>query len=215
MIESFSISQRCAQGAAGNVGPHARCQHRVWGQQGGMCTRAASVPFFDQSVAQKHVGSVAVSEMFKTDSEPGGTLASSLVFGLKGNSMQKFNFWYFIAALLCLFMMGMQVFVGSPQLNLPIQQSTLPPNIRAVAEVAWHSVTAAYGLMVAALLYLCMKPGNAALAKYIIAQLIALSTLFLIYSITRFGNVTSMYLWPIFLVISVTVGMGVRKARPD
>ncbi len=127
--------------------------------------------------------------------------------------MQKLNGWYLSAALLCLFMMGMQIFVGGPQLNAPIQESALAPGIRAVAEVAWHSVTTAYGLMVVALLYLFMKPSNGTLATYIIAQLVALSMLFLTYSITRFGNVTSMYLWPLFLVIAATVGMGVRKAR--
>lgn len=127
--------------------------------------------------------------------------------------MQKLNYWYLSAALLCLFMMGMQIFVGGPQLNTPIQKSSLPPNIRAVAEVAWHSVTTAYGLMVVGLLYLFMKPNNGALANYIIAQLVGLSMLFLTYSITRFGNVTSLYLWPLFLVIAVTVGMGARKVR--
>jgi len=127
--------------------------------------------------------------------------------------MKKLNYWYFGAALMCLFMMGMQIFVGGPQLNAPIQQSSLPPGIRAVAEVAWHSVTTAYGLMAVALLFLFMNPSNGALAKYIIAQLVALSALFLTYSITRFGNVTSLYLWPLFLVIAATVGMGVRRAR--
>lgn len=122
------------------------------------------------------------------------------------------NYWYLSAAWLCLFMMGMQIFVGSPQLNAPIQESALPPGIRAVAEVAWHSVTTAYGLMVVALLFLFLKPKNGALAIYIVAQLVALSMLFLTYSITRFGNVTSLYLWPLFLVIAATVGMGVRKA---
>ena len=92
--------------------------------------------------------------------------------------MQKLNYWYLAAAMLCLFMMGMQIFVGSPQLNAPIQQSSLPPGIRAVAEVAWHSVTTAYGLMVAALIYLFIQPNNVALAKYIVAQLVALSALF-------------------------------------
>ncbi len=127
--------------------------------------------------------------------------------------MRKLNYWYLSAALLCLFMMGMKIFVVGPQLNAPIQQSSLPPNIRAVAEVDWHSVTTAYGLMVVALLYLSMKPDNGALAKYIIAQLVALSMLFLTYSVTRFGNVTSLYLLPLFLVIAVTVGMGARKVR--
>lgn len=127
--------------------------------------------------------------------------------------MKELNRWYLSAALLCVFMMGMQIFVGGPQLHAPIQQSALPPGIRAVAEVAWHSVTTAYGLMAVALLYLFMKPSNGTLAKYIIAQLVALSMLFLTFSITRFGNVTSMYLWPLFLVIAATVGMGVRKAR--
>ncbi|MCX7219563.1 MAG: hypothetical protein NTY70_11700 [Burkholderiales bacterium] len=127
--------------------------------------------------------------------------------------MRKQNYWYLSAALLCLFMMGMQIFVGSPQLNAPIQQSSLPPGIRAVAEVAWHSVTTAYGLMIVALAYLFMNPNNRALAKYIIAQLLALSILFLTYSISRFGNVTSMYLWPVFLVIALTVGMGLRTRQ--
>ena len=127
--------------------------------------------------------------------------------------MKKLNYWYIGAALMCLCMMGMQIFVGGPQLNAPIQQSSLPPGIRAVAEVAWHSVTTAYGLMAVALLFLFMNPSNGALAKYIIAQLVALSALFLTYSITRFGNVTSLYLWPLFLVIAATVGMGVRRAR--
>jgi hypothetical protein len=127
--------------------------------------------------------------------------------------MRKQNYWYLSAALLCVFMMGMQIFVGSPQLNAPIQQSSLPPGIRAVAEVAWHSVTTAYGLMIVALAYLFMNPNNGALAKYIIAQLLALSMLFLTYSISRFGNVTSMYLWPVFLVIALTIGMGLRTRQ--
>ncbi|AZP10727.1 hypothetical protein [Undibacterium parvum] len=127
--------------------------------------------------------------------------------------MRKQNCWYLSAALLCLFMIGMQIFVGSPQLNAPIQQSSLPPGIRAIAEVAWRSVTTAYGLMIVALAYLFMNPNNRALAKYIIAQLLALSILFLTYSISRFGNVTSMYLWPVFLVIALTVGMGLRTRQ--
>ena len=99
--------------------------------------------------------------------------------------MKKLNYWYIGAALMCLCMMGMQIFVGGPQLNAPIQQSSLPPGIRAVAEVAWHSVTTAYVLMAVALLYLFMNPSNGVLAKYIIAQLVAMSMLFLTYSITR------------------------------
>lgn len=129
--------------------------------------------------------------------------------------MKELNRWYLSAALLCVFMMGMQIFVGGPQLHAPIQRSELPAGIRAVAEVAWHSVTTAYGLMAVALLYLFMNPNNGTLAKYIIAQLVALSMLFLTFSITRFGNVTSMYLWPLFLVIAATVGMGVRRARSN
>lgn len=125
--------------------------------------------------------------------------------------MKKVNYWYFAAAISCIAMLGMHVFVGGPQLNAPIQDSALPSAIRAVSEVAWHSVTATFALMAAALGYLAVAPPNGVLAKYIISQLLLLSMLFLSYSVSRFGNVTSMYLWPCFLIIAVIVGVGVAR----
>lgn len=110
-------------------------------------------------------------------------------------------------------MLSIHVFVGGPQLNAPIQASALPAGIRAVSEVAWQSVAMAYALMAAALGYLAVSPGNAALAKYIIAQLVLLSMLFISYSISRFGDITSMYLWSLFLVIAAQIGMGLKKSR--
>ncbi len=127
--------------------------------------------------------------------------------------MKKTNYWYLAAAMSCVAMLGMHVFVGGPQLNAPIQASALPDGIRAVSEVAWHSVTAAFALMAAALAYLATAPKHGVLAKYIISQLFLLSMLFLAYSVSRFGNVTSMYLWPFFLIIAAIVGMGLTS-RP-
>lgn len=127
--------------------------------------------------------------------------------------MRKLNYWYLAGAISCVAMLGMHVFVGGPQLNAPIQNSALPHGVRAVSEVAWHSVTAAFALMAAGLAYLAAAPNNGALAKYIVSQLFLLSMLFVSYSVSRFGNVTSMYLWPIFLVIAAIVGMGMAKSR--
>lgn len=127
--------------------------------------------------------------------------------------MRKLNYWYLAGAVSCVAMLGMHVFVGGPQLHAPIQNSALPHGIRAVSEVAWHSVTAAFALMAAALAYLAAAPNNGGLAKYIVSQLVLLSMLFLSYSVSRFGNVTSMYLWPLFLIIAAIVGMGLAKSR--
>lgn len=127
--------------------------------------------------------------------------------------MRKLNYWYLAGAVSCVAMLGMHVFVGGPQLNAPIQNSALPHGIRAVSEVAWHSVTAAFALMAAALAYLAAAPNNGGLAKYIVSQLVLLAMLFLSYSVSRFGNVTSMYLWPLFLIIAAIVGMGLAKSR--
>jgi len=127
--------------------------------------------------------------------------------------MKKLNYWYLAGAISCVALLGMHVFVGGPQLNAPIQNSALPHGVRAVSEVAWHSVTAAFALMAAALAYLAAAPNSRALAKYIVSQLFLLSMLFVSYSVSRFGNVTSMYLWPIFLVVAAIVGMGLVKSR--
>ena len=127
--------------------------------------------------------------------------------------MRKLSYWYLAGAVSCVAMLGMHVFVGGPQLNAPIQNSALPHGIRAVSEVAWHSVTAAFALMAAALAYLAAAPNNGGLAKYIVSQLVLLAMLFLSYSVSRFGNVTSMYLWPLFLIIAAIVGMGLAKSR--
>jgi hypothetical protein len=126
--------------------------------------------------------------------------------------MKKLNYWHLAAAMSCAAMLGMHVFVGGPQLNAPIQNSGLPDGIRAVSEVAWHSVTAAFALMAAALAYLAAVP-NKGIAKYIVAQLCLLSMLFVSYSISRFGNVTTMYLWPFFLIIAAIIGMGLARSR--
>jgi len=122
------------------------------------------------------------------------------------------NKWMITAAGLLFLTTGVHVFLGGPEIHLPIQESNLAPPVRAVAAVVWHAVTVILFVFGGACAWLARNP-NPPLAWTLVAVQLGFVALFIGYGMTLLGNLTVMPQWIIFSLISAVIAMGVRADK--
>ncbi|WP_299424975.1 hypothetical protein [uncultured Shimia sp.] len=122
------------------------------------------------------------------------------------------NKWMLTAAGLLFLTTGVHVFLGGPEIHVPIQESELHPAVRAVGAVVWHAVTVMLLVFGAACAWLA-RNSNAPLAWLMIATQIGFAGLFIGYGMTLLGNLTVMPQWIIFALISAIIGIGIRADK--
>lgn len=114
------------------------------------------------------------------------------------------------AAILMLVTFLVHTFVGGPEIQTPIFESTLAADVKAISIVVWHMITVTLAGFTLALFYLA-KNRNPALAGILSALMLAYAALFLGYGLARFGDVTTMPQWTFFVLTPLLVIWGSRK----
>lgn len=105
------------------------------------------------------------------------------------------------------------VFGGAPDILEPILGTDLPPEIRAVAVVVWHGISAV--LIINAALLIGAGFG-AEWVRHVVwvvgLQYAGFTLLFLVVGISRLGNLFDMPQWIGFLAVLALMGLGHRLA---
>ena len=124
------------------------------------------------------------------------------------------NWWIFASGLLSLTTAAVHVFLGGPEVHLPVQANDgLTLEVRAVMAVVWHGISAILILSGVAKIYsACTGQIRSAIA-FIAAQYLALAALFIGYGAIRFGSLLVIPQWTLFVVILATLGLGLRRRR--
>jgi hypothetical protein len=127
----------------------------------------------------------------------------------------------FAAACLSIFTFSVHVFLGGPEIHVPLLASNASDLVRAVGSVIWHAVSALLFLNSLALLYASKKPSLAKpLVILVVFQYFAFVALFIGYGLARFGSITVMPQWTGFLVMSalalwgIGAGNGLKQRAP-
>lgn len=122
------------------------------------------------------------------------------------------NKWMMTAAGLLFLTTGVHVFLGGPEIHVPIQESDLHPVIRAVGAVVWHAVTVMLLVFGAGCAWLA-RNSNAPMAWLMIATQLGFVGLFIGYGMVLLGNLTDMPQWIIFGLTSAVIAMGIRADK--
>lgn len=121
------------------------------------------------------------------------------------------NRYYLVAALMMGLTVLIHVFAGGPEIHDPIQASSLPPTVRAVAAVIWHAITWILILMAVGIAWLSRNP-NPALDAMVVAIQLGFAALFLFYGTWLLGTVWPMPQWIIFTAIPALMIWGRHQA---
>ena len=113
------------------------------------------------------------------------------------------------AAIILILTAGIHAFVGGPEINAPVQQSTLDPVVRSVSAVVWHALTVLF-LIMAAAAYWAARRANPALVVTLGAICFGFAALFLVIGLTALGTVWPMPQWIIFVVTGALFIWGLR-----
>lgn len=122
------------------------------------------------------------------------------------------NKWMMIASGLLFLTTGVHVFLGGPEIHVPIQESDLNPAVRAVGAVVWHGVTVVLLVFGVGCAWLARNP-NTPMAWLMIVTQLGFVGLFMGYGMVLLGNLTVMPQWIIFGLISAVIAMGIRADR--
>lgn len=107
---------------------------------------------------------------------------------------------------------GIHALMGGPEINAPIQSSTLDPLVRAVSAVVWHSLTALFGVLGVALLWVA-RHRNVTLAIAALAVSLSFVGLFIWAGVALLGSIWPMPQWTLFAVIAVLTLWGLWRDR--
>ena len=122
------------------------------------------------------------------------------------------NRWMLAASAMLAFTVYVHVFMGGPEVHLPIQQSELSLELRALSAVLWHAVTVILTIFAIAAFFSARRK-NADLGIIMIAVQVGFAGLFVYYGLALLGTLWLMPQWIIFLAISVVMGIGVIREK--
>ena len=122
------------------------------------------------------------------------------------------NKWIFSAGVLSLLTCLLHVFGGGPEIHVPILNSALSIELKAIVSVIWHWTTALLIINGLALMWAAKQTEQQAAVTVLVAmQYLAFAALFLFYGIYLLGSVVIMPQWILFLAIVLVSLVGVRK----
>lgn len=120
------------------------------------------------------------------------------------------NPWYFAAAVMMFATSGLHVFGGGPEIHVPIQNSELAIELRAISAVLWHAVTVILVVFTAGYLWSARMGGRSIVALMGVTQ-VGFAGLFVYYGTTLLGSVWPMPQWIIFLSVPLVSFIGMRQ----
>ena len=122
------------------------------------------------------------------------------------------NKWLLTSGILSLLLMLVHVFLGGPEIHVPVLGSSLNPRVIAVLSVVWHGTTAVMLVNGVLLLAAGIREELAAgLLWVVIGQYGSFTLLFIFYSLSQLGNLMALPQWVAFAIIAGCVAMGMRK----
>jgi len=133
---------------------------------------------------------------------------------LSGSSQEAtlMNYWILSAGILSLLTLLLHAFSGGPEIHVPILESELSVELKAIFSVIWHAITAVLGLSGAALLLTARRrTPPKALILFIFSQYLAFTALFVFYGLTRLESLLPMPQWTIFIVLTGLTLVGLRN----
>jgi len=106
------------------------------------------------------------------------------------------------AGMLSVLTLFAHVFAGGPEIHVPVLESDLPLELKAIFSVVWHAVTAVLVINSAALF---LAAGSKSIEKILVlfvsSQYLVFAALFVFYGITHLGTLLPMPQWSVFLLM--------------
>lgn len=120
------------------------------------------------------------------------------------------------AAILSALTLFAHVFGGGPEIHVPVLESNLPLELKAILSVVWHIVTAVLVINSMAL-FLAARPKSVAkmLVLFVSSQYLLFAALFVFYGITQLGTLLPMPQWSVFLLIPALALAGLRPRETE
>ncbi len=118
------------------------------------------------------------------------------------------------AAILSVLTLFAHVFGGGPEIHVPVLESGLSPELKAILSVVWHAVTAV--LVINSVAFFLAAKSNATekmLVVFVSIQYLAFAALFIFYGITHLGTLVSMPQWSVFLLMPALALAGLRPRK--
>mgnify|MGYP000165061992 CR=1 FL=1 len=128
------------------------------------------------------------------------------------NTDPRPNSWFLIAAVVMAATTLIHIFVGGPEVYVPLRQSAMDDLVVSVMSVVWHAISVLLAIMAVGLAWL-WRNQNPAMAWFIAAIQIGFAVLFLCYGWIDLGTLWPMPQWIIFLVGPLLILCGLRRAR--
>ena len=131
----------------------------------------------------------------------------------KANVMNKL---ILSAAMLSVLTLFAHVFGGGPEIHVPVLESSLSLELKAVLSVVWHAITAML-LINSVALFLAAKSqySQKTLVLFVSVQYLAFAALFVFYGFTHLGTLLLMPQWSVFLLMPALAFAGLRPHETE
>ncbi|MEM1301051.1 MAG: hypothetical protein AAGH17_00595 [Pseudomonadota bacterium] len=123
---------------------------------------------------------------------------------------RSFNTQFMIAGIMFLATAAIHALAGGPEINAPVQASTLDPVVRSVMAVVWHAITAVALVLAAAMIWTA-RHRNPAVILLTLAINVSFIALFWAIGIAELGSLLLMPQWIIFATISLVMLWGLKR----
>ena len=122
------------------------------------------------------------------------------------------NKWIFSAGVLSLFTCVVHVFGGGPEVHVPVLNSTLSIELKAIISVLWHWTTAVLIINGVALIWAAKRAEQQKVVTILVGmQYVAFAGMFMFYSLYLLGSAMSMPQWTLFLAIVLVSMIGLKR----
>jgi len=131
------------------------------------------------------------------------------------SELELMNRWILAAAIVSMLTFFIHVFGGGPEIHVPVLESSLSIELKAVLSVVWHGVSAMLLINSGALLVAARSSDyRLPLVALVSAQNLAFAVLFVFYGLAHLGTLLLMPQWLIFLALTGLSLAGLRSGPP-
>ncbi len=124
--------------------------------------------------------------------------------------------WILAASILSVLTFLIHVFVGGPEIHVPVLESAFSPMVKAVLSVVWHATSAMLAINAVALFLAARSTVHRlGLVLLVSAQNLAFAVLFIYYGLAHLGTLLPMPQWIIFIALTGLSLAGLRSAAPE
>ncbi len=103
------------------------------------------------------------------------------------------------------------VFMGGPEVHIPMAQEVTDPYLNAFVPIIWHAITVVLAVLTAGLFWLAFNPNRPLEAVFAAIQF-GFAALFLYYGVPEFGTAVFPQ-WILFTLVPVLTFFAMRRAE--